>query len=49
MGGEAPRVEFVRVEYDLEEAMAGIRRSGLPDDFTEYLAAGGKPAVARGA
>jgi hypothetical protein len=36
-----PSVEFVRVEYDLAEAMEGIRRSGLPDDFAEYLAAGG--------
>ncbi|HYW07667.1 MAG TPA: metallophosphoesterase family protein, partial [Longimicrobium sp.] len=44
MGGDAPAVEFVRVEYDLEQAMDGIRRSELPDDFAEYLATGGKPA-----
>jgi predicted phosphodiesterase len=37
-----PSVQFVRVEYDLEEAMEGIRRSGLPSDFAEYLASGGK-------
>ena len=49
MGGEAPQVEFVRVEYDLEEAMAGIRRSDLPDEFADYLAAGGKTVVAGGA
>lgn len=47
--GEAPEVEFVRVEYDLEQAMAGIRRSDLPDELAEYLATGGKPAAAAGA
>jgi predicted phosphodiesterase len=45
MGDGPPRVELVRVEYDLEMAMEGIRRSDLPDDFAEYLATGGKPAV----
>jgi predicted phosphodiesterase len=45
-GDGPPRVDFVRVEYDLEEAMEGIRRSDLPDDFAEYLATGGKPAAA---
>jgi len=34
-------VEFVRVEYDLEEAMRAIRESTLPDDFAEYLRTGG--------
>jgi predicted phosphodiesterase len=43
MGGDAPSVELVRVEYDLAEAMRGIRASGLPDDFAEYLATGGHP------
>jgi len=47
-GDGPPRVEFVRVEYDVEEAMEGIRRSDLPDDFAEYLATGGKPAPATG-
>lgn len=36
-------VEFVRVEYDLERAMEGIRGSELPDEFAEQLAAGGTP------
>jgi predicted phosphodiesterase len=36
-------VEFVRVEYDLERAMEGIRNSELPDEFAEQLAAGGTP------
>jgi predicted phosphodiesterase len=40
---EAPEVEVVRVEYDLERAMAGIRQSDLPDDFAEYLRTGGQP------
>jgi predicted phosphodiesterase len=46
--GEGASVEFVRVEYDLERAMAGIRASDLPDDFAEYLRTGGiepSPAV----
>lgn len=34
-------VELVRVEYDVERAMAAIRRSTLPDDFADYLATGG--------
>jgi len=42
----APRVEFVRVEYDLEEAMRAIRASDLPADFAEYLRTGGKTALA---
>jgi hypothetical protein len=37
-------VEFVRVVYDLERALAGIRSSSLPDDFAEYLRTGGNPA-----
>jgi predicted phosphodiesterase len=43
MSGERPEVEFMRVEYDLERAMAGIRQSELPDDFAEYLRTGGMP------
>ncbi|HEY5939212.1 MAG TPA: metallophosphoesterase family protein [Gemmatimonadales bacterium] len=37
--------QFVRVEYDLERAMRGIRESALPDDFAQYLRTGGRPAV----
>jgi predicted phosphodiesterase len=44
--GEGVEAELVRVEYDLERAMDGIRRSDLPDDFAEYLRTGGKPAPA---
>ncbi len=43
---ETPRVDFVRVEYDLAEAVEAIRRSELPDDFAEYLATGGMPKLA---
>lgn len=46
LSGEAPTVEFVRVEYDLEQAMEGIRKSDLPDDFSEYLATGRMPKAA---
>ncbi len=46
MTGDAPDVEFVRVEYRLEEAMEAIRQSELPDDFADYLRTGGKPAPA---
>lgn len=41
VGGDGVKVEFVRVEYDLEAAMRGIRESDLPDDFAEYLRTGG--------
>lgn len=43
-----PSVEVVRVEYDMERAMEGIRGSDLPDDFAEYLRTGGSPAAADG-
>ncbi len=45
MSGDVPGAEFVRVEYNLAEAMEGIRRSDLPDEFADYLATGGKPAA----
>jgi predicted phosphodiesterase len=46
VAGEAPHVEFVRVEYDVEEAARAILASELPRDFAEYLRTGGKPASA---
>ena len=42
VGGGATRVEFVRVEYDVEEAMRGIRESGLPGEFADHLRTGGR-------
>jgi predicted phosphodiesterase len=41
---DAPSVETVRVEYDVERAVAGILASGLPSEFADYLRTGGKPA-----
>jgi predicted phosphodiesterase len=46
VGQEPPTVEFVRVEYDLDEAMRGIRLSELPDEFAAYLRTGGKVSPA---
>jgi predicted phosphodiesterase len=42
----AVQVENVRVEYDLNRAMRGIRESELPDDFADHLRTGGQPAAA---
>jgi predicted phosphodiesterase len=44
-GGAHP--EFVRIGYDVERAMAGIRGSGLPEAFADQLRTGGA-APARG-
>ena len=33
-------IELVRVEYDVEAAMRGIRASGLPEEFAEHLRSG---------
>ncbi|MGH7510228.1 MAG: metallophosphoesterase family protein [Gemmatimonadales bacterium] len=45
--GDGPvAVEFVRLEYDIERAVRGIRESDLPDDFAEYLRTGGLQTVA---
>lgn len=35
------RVEFLRVEYDLDRAVRGIEESDLPDEFGQMLRAGG--------
>lgn len=42
--GAAGSIEivFVRVDYDVQSAMDGIRRSGLPAEFAEYLRHGGQ-------
>lgn len=39
-------VEVVRVEYDLDAAVQAIRGSDLPNEFADYLVAGGKLAPA---
>jgi predicted phosphodiesterase len=35
-------IEFVRVEYDVRRAAQAIRASELPDDFADFLEAGGR-------
>jgi predicted phosphodiesterase len=40
VGDGEPRVEFVRVAYDVESTVAGIRAAGLPEDFVEFLRTG---------
>ncbi len=40
------RAEVVRVEYDVDEAVRGIRDSMLPSEFAEFLETGGKPLAA---
>ena len=44
-GTGEPRVEFVRVEYDVERAARAILDSDLPNDFADYLRMGGKGAA----
>lgn len=36
-------VHHVRCEYDVERSANGIRQSGLPDFFADYLSCGGTP------
>lgn len=38
-----PRPEFIRLDYDIERTMRGIRESDLPDEFAEQLRTGGAP------
>lgn len=40
-GPERVRVEFIRVEYDVDRAVRGIEESDLPDDFGTILRTGG--------
>jgi putative phosphoesterase len=44
--GASIQSEVVRVEYDIDAAMRGIRASSLPADFADYLRTGGKPIAA---
>jgi len=39
------RVEFVRVEYDVDEAGRAIRNSELPHEFADFLRGGGLGSV----
>lgn len=42
LGEGEPHVEFVRVEYDIEATLAGLRAAQLPEDFAEFLRSGGR-------
>lgn len=42
LGDGDPQVEFVRVAYDLEATLAGLRAAQLPEDFAEFLRSGGR-------
>ena len=44
VGNGDPQVTMIRVQYELETAMAAIRASELPDAFAEYLQTGGHPS-----
>ena len=46
LGDGDPRIEHVRVPYDVDATIAGVRAAGLPEDFVEFLRTGGKPATA---
>jgi predicted phosphodiesterase len=44
--GPDVRSEFVRVSYDVDESVRGLRDAGLPDEFAEVLRSGGAAAGA---
>jgi predicted phosphodiesterase len=46
LGAGEPLVEHVRVPYDVDATVAGVRAAGLPEDFVEFLRTGGRPAPA---
>jgi predicted phosphodiesterase len=43
VGPGSLEVEFVRVTYDIDRTVAGVRAANLPEDFVAFLQAGGKP------
>ncbi len=46
LGEGDPRVEFVRVVYDVEAVARGVVASGLPEEFAEFLRTGGGAPLA---
>jgi predicted phosphodiesterase len=42
LGDGDAQVEFVRVAYDIEATLAGLRVAQLPEDFAAFLRSGGK-------
>ena len=47
LGEGLPRVEFVRVAYDVDGAARGVVAAGLPEEFAAFLRAGGAAAGSR--
>ena len=45
LGPGEPRIEHVRVAYDVEVAAAGVVAAGLPPEFAEFLRHGGTPSA----
>ena len=43
LGGHEPSVEHVRIGYDIDATIAGVRAAGLPEEFAEFLRTGGAP------
>ncbi len=41
LGNGEPQVEFVRVLYDIDATIDGVRRAGLPEAFAQFLRRGG--------
>jgi predicted phosphodiesterase len=46
IGDGETHVEHVRVDYDIEATIAGVRAAGLPEEFVDFLRTGGRPPVA---
>jgi predicted phosphodiesterase len=44
-GGAQTHVEHVRVPYDIERTITGVRAAGLPEEFVEFLRSGGRATV----
>jgi predicted phosphodiesterase len=44
VGDGEPRVQFERVEYDVEAAASALLRSTLPPDLADHLKTGGQPS-----
>ena len=43
MSGQAPAVEFARVEYHIGRVIDQIRGNGLPEELAQHLRTGGIP------
>jgi predicted phosphodiesterase len=46
---ESVNAEFIRVDYDIDRTVAGLRTAGLPGEFASFLKTGGKPEATAGA